>query len=93
MDDADLVCGFQGFGDLAADVEHFVDGAPAVACQQVRQGRSFDQFEHEHLCAARVLQSVDRADVRMIQRGEDLRFAAESRTPASGRGRTTLAAP
>ena len=45
----------------------------------LRKRRAFDQLHHERVHAVRVLQPVDRGDVRMIQRGEDFRFALKAR--------------
>ena len=46
----------------------------------VGQRRAVDELEHERRSAARrFLEAVDRGDVRMIQRGEDLRLALEPR--------------
>ena len=45
----------------------------------VGERRPFDQFEDQRLDAVRFLESVDRRDVRMIERREDLRFALEPR--------------
>ena len=39
---------------------------------------ALDQFEHERVGLAAVLEPVDRPDVRMIQRREHLRFALEA---------------
>ena len=41
--------------------------------------RPFDQLEDERHCPVRLFEPVDAADVRMIQRGEHLRFALKSR--------------
>ena len=45
----------------------------------VGERRPFDQFEHERADAVRFFQAVDRADVRMIQRREDLGFPLKAR--------------
>ena len=42
---------------------------------------ALDQFHHERVDAVRSLQAVDVRDVRMIERGEDFRFALEAREP------------
>jgi hypothetical protein len=41
--------------------------------------RSVDQLEDERGDAARVFEAVDAADVRVVQRREDLRFASKAR--------------
>ena len=50
-----------------------------AARQPLRQILALDEFHHEGRDAVGVLQPVDGRDVRMIQRGEDLRFALEPR--------------
>ena len=47
--------------------------------------RSLDELEHQRVCAVRLLEAVDGSDVRMIQRGEDLRFASEAREAIGSR--------
>ena len=47
----------------------------------VGQRLAFDQLEHQRPHAVRVFQSVDRADVRMIERREHARLALEPRQP------------
>ena len=78
MHDALFVRGFERIGDLARDGERFItrDRPPQ---QPIGERGAFDQFEHEDRHPARVFQPVDGADVRMIQRGEQLRFATEPR--------------
>ena len=50
----------------------------AMRCGEVF---TLDEFHDEGLDAVGVLQPVDRRDVRMIQRGEDFRFALEAGQP------------
>ena len=45
------------------------------------QRLAFDELEHERADAFGVLEPVDRADVRMIQRRQHPRFAFEARQP------------
>ena len=49
----------------------------------VSQRLAVDQLEHQRLDTIGVLESVNRADVGMIQRGEHARFALEPRAPLS----------
>ena len=44
-------------------------------------GLAFDELEHEAADAVGLLQSVDGADVRMVQRGQHTRLAFESCEP------------
>ena len=50
----------------------------AIRCDKII---ALDQFHHEGGDAVGVLQSVDGCDVRMIQRGEDFRFALKASQP------------
>ena len=43
------------------------------------QRLAVDELEHQEPLAARLLEAVDAGDVRMVQRGEDLRLAPETR--------------
>ena len=59
----------------------------------VSQRLAVDQLEHQRLDTIGVFESVDRADVGMIQRGQYARFALEPRAPLSiarERGRQNL---
>ena len=51
------------------------------ACDAPRQVLTLDEFHDERREASALLKSVDRSDVRMIQRGEDLGFALKTRQP------------
>ena len=51
--------------------------------QPFGQRFAFDQFEHQRLDTIGVLESVNRADVGMIQRGKHARFALKPRAPLS----------
>jgi hypothetical protein len=46
--------------------------------EAIRERRPFDQLEHERRAAVRVLESEDRADVPVVERGEELRFTLEA---------------
>jgi hypothetical protein len=78
MDDALVVRRFEGFRDLLRDGQRLVERHGA-APQPLRQVVALDKFHHEGLDALGVLQPVDGRDVRMIERGEDFRFALEPR--------------
>ena len=69
--------------------------ADAPALDAVGERRSLHQLQHERGRGALVLDAVDGADVRMVERGQHARFALESRE-ASGsdvkaRGRILIA--
>ena len=93
MDDALLVRSLERFGDLLRDGLGFRDGE-RPARDDLQQVLALDQFHHEGVDVCRAVRRFDHAvdlrDVRVIQRGERLRFADESRDtiaprPCSGR--------
>jgi hypothetical protein len=85
MDDALVVRGFEGFGDLTRDGQRFVDRkgpspeSRAPSRDQIGERRPFDQLHHERLEPVGLFEPVDGGDVGMIQRGEDFGFALEPR--------------
>jgi hypothetical protein len=72
--------GFERLSDLLSDSECFIDRNLA-ACDSPVQALAVDEFEHEELLAVRFIETVDRADVRMVQRREDLSFTTKAREP------------
>jgi hypothetical protein len=78
MDDAFVVSGLEGVGDLPRHRERIGNRDRATA-QTVRQGLTFDEFEHQGSDPFALFEAVDRADVRVIERREHTRFALESR--------------
>ena len=85
MHDAVLVRRFERVGDLAGDGQdvgkHQGGALISQGADFGRQILALDQFHHERVCGARVLNPVDGGDVRMIERRQHLRFAAEAREP------------
>ena len=77
MDDALLVRRFERVGDLLRDRQRLVDRDRSVR-DPIRECRTFDQLHHERTNAARLFETVDAADVGMVQRGEDLCFTLEA---------------
>ena len=69
VDDPALVRRLQAFSKLPRDPKDFVE-RQWTGRESLRQGRTFDEFEHERDDACALLQAVDCADVRMIQRGK-----------------------
>src|SRR5262249_15038662 len=63
--------------ELAGDLQRLVDRDRAQT-DPVRQSWPLDELEHERADSLRVLYAVDCRDVRMIQRGEELRLPCES---------------
>ena len=80
MNDSLLVRRFEGLRNLSGDEQHFSHGHGPL-CDAISQRGTFDEFEYQRLHAVCVLKAVDVADVWMIQRGEDLRLAFETREP------------
>ena len=62
---------------LPRDVERAVNGERTARDEPV-ETLAVDELEDQKLCAVGFVNAVDRADVRMIERGQDLRFAPES---------------
>src|SRR4030095_2682766 len=67
-------------GNLVRDSQGFLgwDGSPRNPCCQ---RFTFDELHDEEVRFARLLESVKRCDIGMIERGEDLCFAFETRNP------------
>jgi hypothetical protein len=73
-----LVGSFEGFGNLFGDRESLVYRNRSLY-DAVGERWPLHQLHHERLDAVGLLQAVDVGDVRMIERGEDLRLTPESR--------------
>ena len=78
MDDALLVRRLERVGDLPRDRQRFIERKPALG-DPLGERRPFDQLHDERRGPVRLFEPVDAADVRMIQRGERLRFTLKSR--------------
>ena len=78
MDDPLLVRRVESLGDLPGDRQGLIDRDRA-SCNALREILTLDEFHHEGGHARRFLESVDRRDVGMIQRGEGLRLPFEPR--------------
>ena len=74
MHDPVVVRGREPVGDLSRDAERLVERNRPLL-DALGQRRPLDELHDERL----VLDAVDRRDVRMIERGEHLRFAREAR--------------
>ena len=85
MHDPLLVGLFEGFRNLTCDGQRLVDTKRAKR-DAVGQRRSLDQLQYEGVHICRVLEAVDRRDVRMVERGEHLRFPLEARHPIAIEG-------
>jgi len=82
MNDAPLVRRFECVDHLGRDPQRFVDRQRAE-CEAIGERRPIDQLEHQRgarsAIAQVLLESVNRGDVLVIERGEHLRLAAEAR--------------
>ena len=76
MDDALFVRRFEGLGDLTREPQRFVRGN-RTARHALGQRLSRDQLHDQEVAAIGGVESVQRGDVRVIERGEHLRFALE----------------
>ena len=74
--DAALVGVLEPRRDLPGDRQRLVHRQSAPR-QPLREVLALDQLEREREDSVRLLEPVDRADPRMVERGEDLRLAAE----------------
>ncbi len=66
----DLPCDRQGLGERNRSL-----------LDAIGKRRAVDQLHDERMRRAAVFEAVDLGDVRMIERGEDLRFAMKAREP------------
>ena len=80
MDDPPFMGRLERLGDLRGDRHDLVERhrPPGNA---IGECRSFDQLHHQRAALTGFLEAVNLRDVRVVQRGEDLRFAAEPREP------------
>ena len=80
VDDSLLVGRFEGFGDLLRDGQRLVERDGVRASTAVRRSSpSTSSITRALTPSASFVQPVDGGDVRMIQRGEDFRFALKPR--------------
>ena len=77
MHDAPFVGRRERAGNLCGDPGGFVEGQ--VACRQpLGERHAFDLLHHEVVVAVVVADVEQRADVRMVQRGDRLRLALQA---------------
>src|SRR6188768_1241203 len=77
MDDAVVMGGLECLRNLPGNGERLVDWNRSARDSLV-ETLAIDQFQHEEGVVIRLVETVDCADVRMVQRGEDLRLPPES---------------
>ncbi len=85
MHDALFVRGFDAFGDLLGDVQRLIDGKRA-ALETPGEILALDQFHRQEALAALLMQAVDRGDVGVVQRGQQLGLAFEAGQPLGAVG-------
>jgi len=68
----------KGLSDLLRDGLRLIERDRAFR-DPIRERRTFDKLPHEGMGARGILNTVDRRDIGMIERGEKMRLAAESR--------------
>ena len=78
VNDAALVGGIEGIGDLTRDV-HRLFHRHGASRQPIRECVALDELHDQRVRRGRFLEAVDVRDVRVIQRGEHLSLAAEAR--------------
>ena len=76
MDDPFVVRVFESFGNLLGDLDG-LGNRHRPAREPLLQVFALDQFERDERRAAGFLEAVDRGDVRMVERGEQVGLAAE----------------
>src|SRR5262245_40549028 len=77
MNDSLFMCRFECLGDLLGNWQRLVHrnwASRNPICKRL----AFDTLHDERLHTIRLLQTVDVGNVRMIERGEHLRFSPES---------------
>src|SRR5207237_9627763 len=77
VNDRLLVRGLERLRDLSRDRQRLVDRDRA-ARNPIRERLALDQFEYERMSLTAVFETVDRGNVRMVERGEHLRLALEA---------------
>jgi hypothetical protein len=78
MDDPLFVRRAERLGDLPCDRERSRDRQRS-SFEAFGQRRAVDQFQHQRCHAIRFVEPIDRSDVRMVERGEQPRFARKPR--------------
>ena len=80
MDDSESVRGFDGFRDLARDVESFIERNGTLR-DPLGKRQTFDELENQRGRITTVFEPVDLRDVRMVQRREHFGFSLKPRKP------------
>ena len=80
MDDAQSMCGFDGFRNLLRDGQSFVERDRTFR-DPIGKRRAFDELQNQRRRIAAVFEAVDLRDVRMVQRCKHFGFTLEPRKP------------
>src|ERR1700694_5697668 len=80
MNDSFLVSSFERLGNLYSDLQRFLNGERA-SLHSLGERLAGNQLHHEASHTVALLQTVDRGNVRMIQRCEHPRFALKTGQP------------
>ena len=78
MDDALLVRGLERRRHLPRDRQRLGEREAIPEREPIGQRRPLDQFHDQDRAGGRVLDAIERGDVRVIERGQDARFAVEA---------------
>ena len=92
MDDAVTMRRFEGFRDLACDGDRFIVRQRTLG-ESISECGPVDQFHDQRTHVAGVGDAVHVRDVRVVERGEHVRFPLEPRQPIACRSRTPRATP
>src|SRR5215813_9957267 len=82
VDDSFLVRRFKGFGNLPRDTECFLDWDRSTLSQPLGQGWTLDKFENQRVSIVRLFETIDCANIRMIEGSQHAGFPLESAHPA-----------
>ena len=74
MNDPLLVSGLQRQRDLPCNGQGLFRPNGSLR-EAIRQCRTFHQLEHQRVHSVRFFQTIDAGNIRMIERGQHLRFA------------------
>jgi hypothetical protein len=63
---------------LLGDGQRFIDRNRPL-CDAISERGAFDQLKNQRTRGSGFFEAIDRSDVRMVERGQDVRFSPESR--------------
>ena len=80
MNDSFFMSGLEGSGNLQAEPQRLMDWQRSML-QALFQRLAIDEFEHEKPAGVRFLETINRSNIRMVQRGKRFGFALKTREP------------